>query len=206
MTLVDRVLLAGIAGSFVLAGIAVWLLVAAPSSQAPIGADPFATASALPSASSSGTDRQDDGLIVDVEGAVAEPGIRRLPAGARVADAISAAGGYAPDADLMASAHGLNLAATLADGDQVYVPRIGETATAGGSGGTGAGGGGGSGLVNLNSASTEELDALPGIGPATVAKILAARSEQPFRTLDELVDRKVLTTAQLADIRDLVTV
>lgn len=204
MPLVDRLLLAGIAGSMVLAGVAVWLLVAAPISPAAQESDPFATAS-MPAASTlPASSEPAAGLVVDVEGAVAEPGIRRLPAGARVADAIAAAGGYATDADLAASAHGLNLAATLADGDQVYVPRVGETAAGAGAAGDGTGGGGG--LVNLNTASTDLLDALPGIGPATIDKIVAARTEQPFRTLDELVERKVLTASQLAAIRDQVTV
>jgi competence protein ComEA len=68
-------------------------------------------------------------------------------------------------------------------------------------------GGGGSkgGLVNLNTASADDLDALPGIGPVTVDRIVAARKEQPFGTLDELVSRKVLTKSQLDKIRDLVT-
>ena len=98
---------------------------------------------------------------------VAEPGIQHLPAGSRVADAIAAAGGYGPDADLAAAARQLNLAAPLSDGQQVYVPRIGDTrcrrerreAAASVSG-----------LVNLNTATTDELDALPGIGPVTVAE------------------------------------
>ena len=71
--------------------------------------------------------------------------------------------------------------------------------------GGGSGGGGSGGLVDMNSASPEELDALPGIGPVTVEKIVAARAEQPFASLDELVTRKVMTAAQLDKIRDLVT-
>ncbi len=203
MPLVDRVLLAGIAGSLVLAGIAVWLLVMAPVSPAAPALDPLATAP-IAGASPAIASEAPAGLVVDVEGAVAEPGIRRLPGGSRIADAIAAAGGYASDADLAASAHGLNLAATLADGDQVYVPRMGEVAAGGGTGGGGTDGG--SGLVNLNTASTDALDALPGIGPATIDKIVAARTEQPFRTLDELVERKVLSASQLAAIRDRITV
>jgi competence protein ComEA len=135
---------------------------------------------------------------VDVEGAVQHPGIIELPAGSRVADAVEAAGGYSPQADLAAAAAQVNLAASLRDGQQIVVPMIG--APSGGSGG-GAGGG----LVDLNTASPEELDALPGIGPVTVQKIVAARAEQPFSSLDELVTRKVLTNAQVDKIRDLVT-
>jgi competence protein ComEA len=129
---------------------------------------------------------------------VLRPGIIELPAGSRVADALEAAGGYSERADLGVAAAQVNLAATLRDGQQILVPVIG--AAVGGSQG-----GGGGGLVNLNTASAEELDALPGIGPVTVDKIVAARKEQPFRSLDELVTRKVLTSAQLDKIRDLVT-
>jgi len=85
------------------------------------------------------------------------------------------------------------------------VPKKGDAAGAAGGAGSSAGPSPG-GPVNLNQASPEQLDALPGIGPVTVQKIVAARQEQPFRTLDELVERKVLTTAQLTKIRDLVTV
>lgn len=204
MPITDRVVLAGIAGAVVLAGVAAWLLVASLSPPTSEEADPFAIASSDDPAPSASPELPAD-LVVDVEGAVVEPGIRRLPAGSRVADALGAAGGYAPDADLAASAHALNLAAPLADGDQVYVPRLGDGAGPGGDQGTGGGGSAG-GLVNMNTASSEELDALPGIGPATIAKILAARNEQPFRTLDELVDRKVLTASQLATVRDRITV
>ncbi|MGI8999696.1 MAG: ComEA family DNA-binding protein, partial [Candidatus Limnocylindria bacterium] len=152
-------------------------------------------------------------IVVDVQGAVAEPGVRELPAGSRIAEAIAAAGGYASDADLAAAASGINLAQTLADGEQVRVPRIGEAQVAGGgspvtsgSPATGGDGGGGSGgLVNLNSATPEELEALPGIGPVTVQKIVAARQEQPFASLDDAVQRGVINRGQLEDIQGLAT-
>jgi len=205
--LTDRVVLAGLAGGIVLAGFAAWLLVSGPMELLPAG-DASGSAALVAAASptlpaESAEARVGGEIVVDVEGAVAAPGIRRLPGDSRIADAIAAAGGYARDADLAASAHALNLAEPLTDGDQVYVPRLGE-AVAGGGGGSSTSAG--SGLVDLNHASSEELDALPGIGPATIAKILAARAEQPFKTLDELVERKVLTSAQLTGIRDRVTV
>lgn len=205
MPLNDRVLLAGIGGSLLLALAAGWLLVAGsgPSplaSAAPTeGVSTATTDGALATASveASGGD-----LVVDVEGGVAEPGIQHLPDGSRVADAIFAAGGYGPKADLAAAARQLNLAAELSDGQQVYVPQVGDAAPAGASPGTASAGG----LVNLNQATPEELDALPGIGPVTVQKIVAARQEEPFRTLDDLVQRKVLTASQLSKVRDQVTV
>ena len=85
------------------------------------------TPSAAPPAASDQPPPSGATIFVDVEGAVAEPGIRELPAGSRVADAIAAAGGYASDADLEAAASAINLAQPLSDGEQVQVPRIGET-------------------------------------------------------------------------------
>jgi competence protein ComEA len=144
-------------------------------------------------------------LLVDVQGAVARPGLVRLPAGSRVADAIDAAGGYTKETDLLAAAGQINLAAALTDGSQVFVPIRGVAGT-GPSAPAGAGGGAASGgLLNLNTATPEELEALPGIGPVTVQKIVAARQEQPFATLEELVERDVMHSGQLEDIRDLVT-
>jgi competence protein ComEA len=194
--------LAGMGGSAVIAG--AWLAVAmlvGGMTAAP--AQPYGSAAAFggsPAASSAGAGVD---LVVDVQGAVRQPGVVLLPPGSRVADALQAAGGYTAKADLNAAAASLNLATPLTDGAQVYVPVIGM-ATAPGAGGGGTGGGG-SGLVNLNTASPEELEALPGIGPVTVQLIVAARAEQPFTTLDELVEREVLDRGQLEDVRDLVT-
>jgi len=155
---------------------------------------------------------------------VLEPGVRQLPAGSRVAEAIAASGGYASDADLATAAASMNLAQALTDGEQVRVPRIGEASqVAGGTGGAvpppasldgggggvvGGGGGvvgGGGGLVNLNTATPEELEALPGIGPVTVQKIVAARQEQPFASLDDAVQRGVIHRGQLEDIQGVAT-
>jgi competence protein ComEA len=203
--LTDRFVLAGIGGALLLAGAAGWMLLA-PGAAAPSPSPEPAgvMGSELPSGSEAASPSADAMLVVDIEGGVAEPGIQRVPAGSRVADAIVAAGGFSPDADVPLASRQLNLAARISDGQQIYVPRQGETsASAGGAGGSAAPSPGGP--VNLNQASPEQLDALPGIGPVTVQKIVAARQEQPFRTLDELVQRKVLTNAQLTKVRDLVT-
>jgi competence protein ComEA len=193
----DRIAVAALSIALVAVGLGAWLLFAVGTAAGP-GTDelndPFASAAASVAASTSVA------VVVDVEGAVLHPGIIELPTGSRVADAVAAAGGYSPEADLTAAAAQVNLAAPVRDGQQIVVPLIGATPASGGTGVDGAGG-----LVDLNSASPEALDGLPGIGPVTVQKIVAARAEQPFGTLQELVTRKVLTNAQLDKIRDLVT-
>ena len=161
-------------------------------------------------------------LVVDVGGAVARPGVYRLPAGARVADAIEAAGGYGGAVDAVLVDRQLNLAATVRDGEKIRVPVRGEAAATGGSGGSGGSGGtagtggdggnggqgaaAGSGPVDINHASAEALDTLPGVGPATVAKIMAARDKQPFAAVDDLLARKVVGAATMEKLRTLVTV
>lgn len=116
-------------------------------------------------------------LLVHVTGAVATPGVVRAPDGARVVDVLELAGGALADADLGA----LNLARLVADGEQVVVPRVGE-ATAPGAAGVRA-----DGRVDLNRASAEELEALPGIGPVIARRIVEHRErEGPFATVGDL--------------------
>jgi competence protein ComEA len=198
----DRLLLAGGGCALALVLLAAWLLMGAgrePVAEASLLVDADATSSAQPSPSAATS-----AVTVDVEGAVVAPGLQALPPGSRLADAISAAGGYGPDVDLATAARELNLATPLADGQQVYVPRVGDsTATAPSASAAGSGGGG---LVNLNSATPEELDALPGVGPVTVQKIVAARQERPFASLEDAVERGVLNNGQLEKIRDQATV
>jgi competence protein ComEA len=196
----DRLLLAVGACVLALTVLGGWLLLGPagePVADASLLVDPEASvqAAASPAPSSSV-------VIVDVEGAVVEPGLQSLPAGSRLADAISAAGGYGGQVDLPAAARELNLATELTDGQQVYVPRLGDSAVAAPSA---AAAGGAGGLVDLNSATPEQLDTLPGIGPVTVQKIVAARQERPFASLDDAVERGVLNNGQLEKIRDLAT-
>lgn len=136
----------------------------------------------------------DDMVIVDVDGAVTAPGVYELEQGARVADAIAAAGGLSPDADTTS----LNQAAEVADGSKIYVPVIGSAPAAGsssGDGSTGSAAANGSqagassnALVNINAATLEELDGLPGIGPATAQAIIDDRTENgPFTSPEDLM-------------------
>ena len=152
-------------------------------------------------------------IVVEVAGAVLRPGLQTLPKGARVGDAIAAAGGYGPRVDAEAVSQDLNLAAVLRDGERVRVPSRDDRPTAplnvvppAGAGAGGAAGGRAGGLLNLNRASAAELETLPGIGPATAAKIIAARAEQPFSSPDELVERKLVGSKAFEAIRSLVTV
>ena len=155
-----------------------------------------------------------DEVVVDVQGAVERAGVWRLPAGSRVGDAIAAAGGYSALIDIDAAARRLNLAQTLVDGQQIHVPTLGGVTgdpvaaapTAGGLGSSAQPSGGAGGLIDINSAGPEELDTLPGIGPVTAAKIIAARQEAPFATIDELVGRGVVGQATFDKIRALIGV
>jgi competence protein ComEA len=150
-------------------------------------------------------------LVIDVAGAVRRPGVYRFAPGARVADAVAAAGGFGPRVDVDAASR-VNLAAELRDGEQVRIPSRDDTQAAAPAHAPspGAGPDGGStpatALVDVNTASADALDALPGIGPATSAKIIAAREEAPFATVDELRSRGVLGEATFGKVRDLVTV
>jgi len=150
-------------------------------------------------------------LVVEIVGAVTRPGVYRLPAGTRIGDLVDAAGGYSPRVDVDRASRDLNLAAVLADGDQVRVPSRDDAAAAVGTAGPAGSGGGaqpvGSGsLIDVNAATSAELETLPGIGPATAGKIIAAREEQPFTSVDELRSRGVLGEKTFEKVRDLVVV
>jgi competence protein ComEA len=132
-------------------------------------------------------------LFVNVVGAVRRPGLYRLKDGSRVADAVTRAGGPTPKAQIEL----LNLAARIADGEQIVVPRRG---LAGPTGGAAA-----AGPVHLNSATLEQLDALPGVGPVTAQKILDYRQQHgAFGSVDELDAISGIGPARLEQLRGLV--
>lgn len=152
----------------------------------------------------------DDEVVVEIVGAVLRPGVFRLAAGSRVGDLVMAAGGYGPRVDTAAAEQSLNLAAPLQDGDRVRVPSRDDPVSTDGPGATGGGGpasqGSGAGPVDVNVASAEELDALPGVGPATIEKIVAAREEAAFTSVDDLRTRGIVGEKTLEKLRPLVTV
>jgi len=160
---------------------------------APPAAAPTETAAAAPTA-----------VVVDVVGAVRRPGLYRLSQGARIADAVSRAGGPTPKADLAL----INLAAPLADGEQVVVPRRGTAvlgAPAGSAGASSPGSAPSGGPVHLSTATLEQLDSLPGIGPVTAQKILDYRQQHgAFTSVDELDAVPGIGPARLDQLKDLV--
>jgi competence protein ComEA len=137
----------------------------------------------------------DPAIVVDVAGAVLHPGVYRLTAGSRIADALAAAGGASDEADLIV----LNRAMPVRDGQRIYVPRPGETVPAG-STGTDA-----QLKIDVNHATAAELEALPGIGPTIAARIVRSRGGHPFTRIEELQTRGLVTARVFADIKDMVT-
>lgn len=136
-------------------------------------------------------------LVVHVVGAVRRAGLFRLRDGSRVADALARAGGPTRRADLAA----VNLAAPLVDGEQVVVPRRGAGGSVTGAAAPGAGA-----KVSLGSATVEQLDELPGVGPVTAQKIVDWRTTHgPFRSVEDLDDVPGIGPARIEQLRDLVT-
>jgi competence protein ComEA len=140
-------------------------------------------------------------VAVHVAGRVRHPGLVRLTAGSRVLDAVRAAGGTRPGADLDA----VNLARKLVDGEQIRIPARGEPATAAPGGAPGAGAAA-AGPLDLNTATAEQLDTLPGVGEVTAGRIVAYRSEHPFTSVDELLEVPGIGQRRFEQLKDLVTV
>ncbi|MFF0554615.1 helix-hairpin-helix domain-containing protein [Streptomyces sp. NPDC004266] len=144
-------------------------------------------------------------VVVDIGGKVRRPGVLTLPAGSRVADALRAAGGAEPGADLT----GVNRARVLFDGEQILVGLPGTSAAGPGPGGSGPGGGAGGGApgapLSLNTATAEQLDGLPGVGPVLARHIVDHRTEHGgFRSVAELREVNGIGERRFADLEPLV--
>lgn len=148
-------------------------------------------------------------IVVDVSGAVINPGVYSLDEGSRVQDAIMAAGGMSPNVDQQKVAQMLNLAAPLTDGAKLYIPVVGDQMVTSGntsnksSVGSQAIAGASTQMININAASNTELEALPGIGEVTAGKIIENR---PYGSVEELREKKVLGEATFEKVKDLVSV
>ncbi len=141
-------------------------------------------------------------IVVDVSGKVRDPGVRRLPAGSRVEDALAAAGGVRPGTDTT----GLNRARVLVDGEQVVVGAPAQPPPAAGpGGGAGSGPGPGPGPLSLGSATVAQLDGLPGVGPVLAQHIVDFRTARGgFRSVEELRQVDGIGERRFADLRRLV--
>jgi competence protein ComEA len=142
-------------------------------------------------------------IVVYVAGAVVSPGVYTLVSVSRVTDALAAAGGAVADADLDV----VNLAAVIKDGERIYVPKVGEVIPVVIGDPAAVADTTPAGPVNVNSATADQLDVLPGVGPTTAAAIIAHREQQgPFQTVDQLGDVRGIGPAKLDALRGLVTV
>lgn len=163
--------------------------------------------------SKGGAESSNDGppaltIMVDIKGAVHQPGLVTLPAKSRLQDAIQKVGGLSPEAD----ANAINLAQVLADGQVIYILRPGEqpplALSAAVGGGTQPASTGGSGAkVNLNQASAKDLEALDGVGPKKAEQIVAFREQQhPFRSVEDLKEVGGIGPKRFEQLKDKVTV
>jgi competence protein ComEA len=185
----DALLTAAVLVGSVVIGMLFWMRGEPPKIAPP------ATASSPVAAESTGT------ILVHVAGAVRAPGLYELPEGARVADAIEAAGGGRRAADLDL----LNLAETLVVGTKVEVLRRGASPAPTSTGATGSAPA--AGVVNVNNADAIMLETIPGIGPVTAAAIIAHRDASgPFESVEELLDVQGIGPATLESLRAYVTV
>lgn len=185
-----------------------WLLAGRPQTSDPVAPLAFApSASASRPAASSGASASQAApamLIIDVVGKVRRPGIVTVPKGSRVYEAIDAAGGLRGRVDITS----LNMARELGDGEQILVGLDPvDPSGAPVMGGAPATGGSGVAKINLNTATADQLDTLPGVGPVTAQAILSWRDTNGrFGSVDDLLDVKGIGEATLAELRDLVVV
>lgn len=162
-------------------------------------------------ATSSATLENTQKMVVDVEGAVENPGVYKISSDARIQDALILAGGFSKDADRDFISKHLNLAAKLTDGAKVYIPKVGEsngsssvsTSTNSTTSNAETVLSAQSGQININTASASELDTLSGVGVVTAQKIIDNR---PYSDINELLNKKVVGNSVFQKIKDKITV
>jgi len=132
-------------------------------------------------------------IVVDVEGAVMQPGVYKLTTDKRMVDALAAAGGLSSDADRNWVEKNINLAGKLTDGLKIYIPRDGEEVLSENDGGATA-----VSVININLASISDLETLPGVGEVTAQKIVDGR---PYTTIEELLEKKIVGSATFEKIK-----
>lgn len=131
-------------------------------------------------------------IVVDIEGAVIKAGVYKIPSDSRVVDALAAAGGLSEEADRDYVQKNVNLAKKVTDGLKIYIPRVGEEILSQSTDSNGP-------VLNLNSASQIELEALPGVGAVTAQKIIDGR---PYQDIAELIERKIVGQSIFDKIKD----
>lgn len=137
-------------------------------------------------------------ISIDVSGAVKTPGVYQVKDGSRIEEAIVSAGGFSENANKGYISKYLNMAQKLSDGSKIYVPFAGEQGTMSQSSGTVAGAQV-SAIVNINTATQAELEALSGIGPVTASNII---SDRPYQTVEDLLNKKIVKQAVFEKIKD----
>jgi competence protein ComEA len=144
-------------------------------------------------------------LVISITGSVNKPGVYKLEPTSRVNDLVNKAGGFNSQSDKIYIASEINLARTLVDGEQIYIPSVSERKliSSGSATGNNSNNPQVSSKVNINSASKDELDTLPGVGAATADKIIAAR---PFTTVEDIQNVSGIGEATFAKLKDLITI
>ncbi len=193
-------LIGGVGLTFLVYGFVSFYYVSVPKEEVQFNA------SAKPSTTLKQKNTKEKKITVDVSGAVNKPGVYMLSPESRVQDAIVEAGGLAGTVDQQKVSQSLNLAAPLTDGAKLYIPVLGDQtvtsqATSGKSSGTVQSAT--SSIININSATEDELDALPGVGEVTASKIIENR---PYTALEELVEKKAVGQATFEKIKDQISV
>lgn len=159
--------------------------------------------SKVPASSTSLVKNEPEMIKVDVAGAVNSPGVYSLPTDSRIEDALKEARGVTGEADLNFLSKSINMAQKLSDGTKLYIPKTGEKVVSVSSNEAGTSAVlGTKSLININTASQDELDQLSGVGPVTAQKIINSR---PYNGIEELLTKKAVTRAVYEKIKDQVS-